>query len=179
MAAEIKRRNSLKLDFDNRDVIQRAQIGDQLEFHRGVYSHWAVYMGNEEVIHLTGISSTCTFNPNHIFTIGGKLFAKAEVKRESVWNVVCDSKVEINNDKDKSCRPLRTDEIVRIAMGMIGDIGYNVLWQNCEHFAALCRYGVSWSKQADNALETIMVGGAIVIVAGMAYNFYKKFIKND
>lgn len=60
--------------------------------------------GNEEVIHLAGISSTCTSNRNHRFTIGGKIFAQAEVKRESVWEVISDSKVEINNDKDKSCR---------------------------------------------------------------------------
>lgn len=29
----------------------------------------------------------------------------------------------------------------------LGEIGYNVLWENCEHFAAYCRYGVAWSKQ--------------------------------
>nr|XP_034300114.1 phospholipase A and acyltransferase 2 isoform X2 [Crassostrea gigas] len=179
MAAKFKRLNSRKLDFDNIDVIQRARIGDQLEFHRGVYSHWAVYVGNEEVIHLAGINSTCTSNRNHRFTIGGKIFAQAEVKRESVWEVIRDSKVEINNDKDKSCRPLRPHEIVRKAMGMIGDIGYNVFRQNCEHFAAFCRYGVAWSKQADKITETIMVGSAIVAVAGLTYEFYKMFIKDD
>lgn len=182
MAAEFRRLNSRKLDFDNINVIQRARIGDQLEFHRGVYSHWAVYVGNEEVIHLAGINSfdsTCTFNPKHTFTIGGKIFIKAKVKRESVWKVIRDSEVEINNDKDKSCRPYRPHEIGRIAMGMIGDIGYNILWQNCEHFAAFCRYGVAWSKQADNALTAIVVGSTIVAVAGLAYEFYKIFIKDD
>lgn len=182
MAAEFRRLNSRKLDFDNINVIQRARIGDQLEFHRGVYSHWAVYVGNEEVIHLAGINSfdsACTFNPKPKFTIGGKIFIKAEVKRESVWKVIRGSKVKINNDKDKSCRPFRPHEIVRKAKGMIGDIGYNVFWQNCEHFAALCRYGVAWSKQADNALTAIVVGGAIITVAGLAYEFYKIFIKDD
>lgn len=176
MAAKFKRLNALKLDFDNSDVIQRARIGDQLEFHRGVYSHWAVYIGNEEVIHLAGVNSTCTSNRNHRFTIGGKIFAPAEVKRESVWEVISDSKVKINNDKDMSCRPYRPHEIVRKAMGMIGETGYNVLWQNSEHFAAFCRYGVAWSKQVT---ETIMVGSAIVAVAGLAYEFYKMFIKDD
>lgn len=59
------------------------------------------------MIHLAGINSfdsTCTFNPKHTFTIGGKIFIKAKVKRESVWKVIRDSEVEINNDKDKSCR---------------------------------------------------------------------------
>jgi hypothetical protein len=29
----------------NKSVIDRAQEGDLLEFPRGVYSHWAVYIG--------------------------------------------------------------------------------------------------------------------------------------
>lgn len=65
------------------------------------------FTGNEEVIHLAGINSldsTCTPIPNHLFTIGGKIFVKAEVKRESVWDVILGSRVDINNDKDKSCR---------------------------------------------------------------------------
>lgn len=33
--------------------------------------------------------------------------------------------------------------------------------------------------QADNVTETIMVGGAIVAAAGLAYEFYKMFIKDD
>lgn len=181
MAAKFKKLNSLTLDFYNRNVIQRARIGDQLQFHRGLYSHWAVYIGNEEVIHLAGtnsLDSTCT--PNHLFTIGGKIFIKAEVKRESVWDVIRGSRVDINNDKDKSCRPLRPHEIVRKAMRMINrHIGYNVLWQNCEHFAAFCRYGVAWSKQADNALGAIVVVGAIITVAGLAHEIYKMFIKDD
>ena len=30
---------------------------------------------------------------------------------------------------------------------MIGEIGYNVLYENCEHFASFCRYGVAKSVQ--------------------------------
>lgn len=33
------------LESYNRAVIKRANKGDLLEFNRGVYSHWAVYIG--------------------------------------------------------------------------------------------------------------------------------------
>lgn len=42
--------------------------------------------------------------PSHAFTICGKSFNKAVVKRENVWRVVLDSKVEINNSKDRKCQ---------------------------------------------------------------------------
>ncbi|XP_065928422.1 phospholipase A and acyltransferase 3-like [Magallana gigas] len=154
----------------NRYLIQEASVGDLLEFPRILYSHWAVYIGNEEVVHLAGIDDdglNGNFNPTHMFTISGKLFKKAVVKRESVWNVVLNSKVAINNKKDISLNPFPPTKIVKMATRMIGEIGYNALWRNCEHFAAFCRYGVAWSKQADAALMLFSIILAIAILAAV------------
>lgn len=63
--------------------------------------------GNEEVVHLTGIEdgiNSNNINPSHVFTICGMQFNKAMVKRERVWDVLRDSKVNINNDKDRKCQ---------------------------------------------------------------------------
>ncbi|XP_034300121.2 phospholipase A and acyltransferase 3 [Magallana gigas] len=159
-----------QFDSHNRSVIRKARKGDQLEFHRGWYSHWAVYIGNEEVIHLAGDENdglNGNINPSHAFTICGKSFNKAVVKRENVWKVVLDSKVEVNNNKDRKCKPRRPHEIVEEAIMKIGDIGYNVLWQNCEHFAAYCRYGVNWSEQANNFLGAVVATGAVVVLGSL------------
>uniref|UniRef100_A0A8W8L4Z0 LRAT domain-containing protein n=1 Tax=Magallana gigas TaxID=29159 RepID=A0A8W8L4Z0_MAGGI len=121
-----------QFDSHNRSVIRRAR--------------------NEEVVHLAGDENdglNGNISPSHAFTISGKSFNKAVVKRENVWQVVLDSRVEINNSKDQKCQPRRPHEIVEEALMKIGDIGYNVLWKSCEHFAAYCRYGVNWSEQAD------------------------------
>lgn len=106
-------------------------------------------------------------NPSHAFTICGKSFNKAVVKRENVWKVVLDSKVEINNSKDRKCQPRSPHEIVEEAIKKIGDIGYNVLWKNCEHFAAYCRYGVNWSEQADKFLGAVVATGAVVLLGAL------------
>lgn len=159
-----------QFDSHNRSVIRRARKGDQLEFHRGWYSHWAVYIGNEEVIHLAGDENdglNGNINPSHAFTICGKSFNKAVVKRENVWKVVLDSKVEINNSKDRKCQPRSPHKIVEEAIMKIGDIGYNVLWKNCEHFAAYCRYGVNWSEQADTFVGAVVVTGAVVVLGAL------------
>lgn len=62
-------------------------------------------IGKEEVVHLVGSKKDGgASQPDSVFTICGETFNKASVKKESVWNVVQDSKVEINNTKDRVCR---------------------------------------------------------------------------
>lgn len=161
------------LESYNRAVIKKAKEGDLLEFKRILYSHWAVYMGNEEVVHLAGVENggqSSSVNPSHSFTISGKIFSKAMVKKDSVWNVAQGSKVKINNDKDKKLKPRNAKEIVTEASSKIGEIGYNMLWKNCEHFTSYCRYGVNWSKQADNAMLAL---GAVV-VGGIVEEYFRK-----
>ncbi|XP_061164499.1 phospholipase A and acyltransferase 2-like [Saccostrea echinata] len=157
-------------ELHNRKVINRARKGDLLEFLRGWYLHWAVYVGNKEVVHLAGIDDdgvNGNSNPSHVLSICGKKFNKAVVKRESFWKVVQDSKAKINNDKDRKCRPRPAHQIAEEAFKKIGEIDYNVFWKNCEHFAAFCRYGVNWSVQANKALVVIMLSGAAVMVGGI------------
>lgn len=70
-----------------------------------------MFTGNEEVVHLAGVDNdglNATVKPNHVFTMCGKTFDKATVKKESVWNVMLDSKVEINNDKDNKLKYAHT-----------------------------------------------------------------------
>ncbi|XP_078323642.1 phospholipase A and acyltransferase 1-like isoform X2 [Crassostrea virginica] len=130
---------------------------------------------NEEVIHLAGDENdgiNGNVKARHMFTICGKTFNKALVKRDNVWDVVLDSKVEINNNKDQKCRPRSVEEIVEEAILKIGEIGYNVLWNNCEHFAAYCRYGVKWSQQADTFLTGVAVTAGVVTVAALLKNLF-------
>lgn len=60
--------------------------------------------GDEEVVHLAGTQNdglNVSSKPSHVSSSCGKSFNKAKVKRESVWDVMLDSKVEINNSKDR------------------------------------------------------------------------------
>ena len=45
--------------------------------------------------------------------------------------------------------------IVKRALSRLGNIGYNMLWSNCEHFASWCRYGMAWSEQVDKFMRVI------------------------
>ncbi|XP_076472373.1 phospholipase A and acyltransferase 3-like [Babylonia areolata] len=156
----------------NETLLSVLEPGDLIEFPRGMYSHWAVYIGNEEVVHLSGDENdgiNAGMEASHFLTISGQRFGKALVKVENFWEVVEGTKAMKNNAKDKKYNPLPKAEIVKNALARIGRVGYNVLFDNCEHFATWCRYGLNKSEQVDTFLTGLSVLGAIGATAGILY----------
>ena len=47
------------------------------------------------------------------------------------------------------------DLIIERALSKIGEGDYNLLYNNCEHFANFCVFGIKESKQVDNIHEKI------------------------
>lgn len=160
----------------NETVLAELEEGDMIQCPRGVYSHWALYIGNEEVVHLAGADNdgiNGQVDSTHLLTICGRSFRKALVKIDKFWSVVEGSLARKNNDKDRKFRPLPKEEIVKNALSRLGTIGYNVLFDNCEHFAAWCRYGKKKSDQVDGFLTGLALGTALVTTAGLLYGLSK------
>ncbi|KAK3583605.1 hypothetical protein CHS0354_039427 [Potamilus streckersoni] len=91
----------------NQNVLNSLEEGDLVEFPRCIYSHWAVYIGNEEVVHLAGdpnARSKVNANLSHVLAICGKESTKAIVKRDNFFDVAADSKEKRNNAKDFKVR---------------------------------------------------------------------------
>ena len=55
-------------------------------------------------------------------------------------------------------------ETARRAESRIGERAYNLLWNNCEHFANWCATGIAWSQQVLVALRKII--GAVLLWLG-------------
>lgn len=72
-------------------------------------------------------------------------------------------------------RPLSPDKIVGNALMKLGEVGYNVVYENCEHFASWCRYGSSWSEQADRLVFWIKsltgIASSLAFLFGVARVF--------
>ena len=124
--------------------------GDLIVFERPLYKHYAVNVGDEEIVHLTapggsGIGThSCSANSQ-----------KAVIKKEKYKDV--------HKEGDKVYKEPLTDnhlprrEIVKRAKSSIGQRGYDLLCYNCEHFARWCCYGVWESTQADTLIVVISV----------------------
>ncbi|XP_046560894.1 phospholipase A and acyltransferase 3-like [Haliotis rubra] len=158
----VKKLSSHELQTHNWTVLDHLEPGDLLEFDRGVYSHWAVYVGNDEVVHLSGVDGAGRRDLKHPCTISGVKSDKGIVRKDDFWTVTEDSKAEINNFKDLKFKPLEPSKIVQRALSKVREVGYNLLYMNCEHFATWC-----WKVGLFAAVASY-VGGAVVAGAGIA-----------
>ncbi|CAC5424350.1 PLA2G16 [Mytilus coruscus] len=166
--------------FHNRLVLDSLEPGDLIAIKEKIfYSHWAVYAGFEQVIHLTGDGTEgIVSNAGHSFSIAGVSFDKCVVKIENFWKVAANGIAKKNNKKDKENMPFRGRDIVRRALSKIGPIKYNLLWGNCEHFASWCRYDKEMSAQVDKAFTVGTVVAGIAVVGGLLNEFFN-FFKDD
>lgn len=153
----------------NATVLSQLRKGDMVEFERRLYSHWGVYIGNQDIVHLTGEGDGISgqFASKHVFTISGKRFNKARAVKDNFWAVAADSIATQNNYLDRTRTPYSPNKIAKRASSMLGEIGYNALWHNCEHFATYCRYGKKMSKQA----LVVLTGLAVAVVLFIWFTF--------
>ncbi|KAK7904581.1 hypothetical protein WMY93_017188 [Mugilogobius chulae] len=154
--------------------------GDLIEIHRGVYQHWAIYVGQNEVVHLI----PPTQMDDDVLGLGNLVqyldSSHAQVKCEKIWDVVGPHSYEVNNLLDHRYQARHPNNIVRDALKMVGRmLPYNVATYNCEHFVTRLRYGKPESRQVNNA---VAVGGAAVAgVAAVALGaaLFASFLKHS
>ncbi|XP_049748244.1 phospholipase A and acyltransferase 4-like isoform X1 [Elephas maximus indicus] len=109
---------------------QDPQPGDLIAISRAAYKHWAIYMGDGNVVHLN------------------KSGIQVVVKQEPLKEVVKEDEYWVSNYLDCKYKPRPVDEIISLAKKTIGKkVKYNLLCCNCEHFATELRYGRRHSNQ--------------------------------
>ena len=156
------------------DKNTRAQNGDVIKVNRGAYDHYGVYAlnNNDEpsVIHYTGATGPADFNGMvretslKEFLNGAKYFTVCSFPEDIN---------ELNNNKLNNSplylvwqevkKSLRKDyhlysgsETVARARSQLGKTGYNLICNNCEHFAVWCRTGVKESSQVNNIIDMLI-----------------------
>uniref|UniRef100_A0A8C3VA97 LRAT domain-containing protein n=1 Tax=Catharus ustulatus TaxID=91951 RepID=A0A8C3VA97_CATUS len=133
-----------------RDVRDDPKPGDLIEIKRGQYAHWALYVGDGYVIHVT---------------IAGKAGVPwqdtegAKVIKERLEEAAGNDNWCVNNKYDHCRTPFPVEEIIRRAESEIGKVmPYHLFNKNCEHFVTKLRYGEGVSEQ---------VSATIPLVAGL------------
>lgn len=127
-------------------VLSELKIGDLIEFKRDLYSHWAVFIGKNKIIHLYGT------NDRLLSLSGFALFKAPQMQRAEViisdfWDIVKNSYAYRNNSMDNEINPLPVQEILIRAYNKVGTQSFDLFSYNCEHFAKHCRYGLPHSGQ--------------------------------
>ncbi|XP_055866694.1 uncharacterized protein LOC106069204 isoform X3 [Biomphalaria glabrata] len=104
----------------------------------------------------------CIIHVNNVNMEDG--MCNAEVVCEPFNDVVGDCYYEKGNKKDSKWTPLDPEEIVKRAYESCKPFKYNVLFNNCEHFARWCRYDVDYSNQG-NFLKTVLQDKLVTTLA--------------
>ncbi|MBD2197896.1 MULTISPECIES: lecithin retinol acyltransferase family protein [Calothrix] len=103
------------------------------------FTHHGIYIGNDEVIH----------------------YWKHKVRKTEINKFTLGKNIHIKNHK----KEYSSSRVVERAKKRLGENKYNLIFNNCEHFATWCKTGKHKSKQ---------VGGAIPKVPKVIYKKAKK-----
>lgn len=172
--------------------IKLLRPGDLIEFKRDGYCHWAVYIGEHAlaenadtddfipvlpcIVHRANPTDNLE-NMNGMFSASKSLrkgvYGIGDVVVEPLRDVWKESGARVNNGMDNDVAPFPAQKILERALCVVhGEdrqsyTPYNVLTNNCEHFASWCRNGWSVSGQVarrtGQVMKLGMVAGAAVL----------------
>lgn len=152
----------------HRNSSPQPKNGDILRVNRGLYSHYGVYAEPGHVIHYTGATGPDDFNgivretTLDEFLNGSPSFSVCTFPEHPQFLPA----VKPTNTLSRILQAVRVlrlmdyhlysgDETVQRARSRLGEGGYNLALNNCEHFAVWCKTGVKDSSQVNSILEII------------------------
>ncbi len=136
-----------------------ASVGDIIYVKRRGYRHFGIYVGNERVIHYykekhpllsdgviteTSLSKFMS-DSDTVYVLNG--LGPAADKKVFDWIIQ-----KLTNGKVHAFSP---EETVARARSKLGEHGYSLLFNNCEHFSFWCKTGISKSSQTDDILSCL------------------------
>lgn len=122
-------------------------FGDQIRVNRGLYSHHGIYASDDCVIHFAAKNASNELDPKAARIITTSL-------TEFLRGGVCEVRAYTKEELSKKRKP---QEIVKYALSQLGQGGYNLVSNNCEHFSNECAFGEKISNQVNSILK--MLGG--------------------
>ncbi len=119
----------------------------------GMFDHFAVYLGRHPE------NNKPLFAAN--YTNGVQLVKHHEL--DQFLQVLEPNRIERFNGNQTERR-----SAIKRAVSKIGEKGYNLIWNNCQHYASFVQYGQKYSPQVDAVGKSLMVGGAATALIGLA-----------
>ena len=140
---------------------------------KGIYEHYAIYIGDGKVIHYCGqgndFGGTVSVHEADISE-----FIKDSKRMFVVWfdkgipykiqastSFVFNGSIDWYNERFRENRrnTFSANETIERAKSRIGETKYNLIFNNCEHFAMWCKTGVAESSQVRNILRAAVAAG--------------------
>ena len=115
------------------------RLGDMIRVRLGDLYHYGIFVSEDEVIQF-GLAPGVRVIPD----------TEVEVCTSDIDAFLAGGFLEVGvPDKQESKKRISPKRTVDVARSHLGERGYNILFNNCEHFAYLCAYGVKYSAQSE------------------------------
>lgn len=127
---------------------KKPSYGDQIRVNRGMYTHHGIFISEDSIIHFAPPGNTDVLDPSKARVIDTPLneFLKGGVLEVRVYT-------------DEELKRKRSPKaIVAEALAHLGEGGYSIISNNCEHFSNLCAFGKKESNQVE-AVFSLLFGG--------------------
>ncbi len=119
----------------------RCQKGDMIRVRIGSVYHYGIFVSEAEVIAFGPAPTAENFG-------GGTDF---RVIATDIEDFACGAIVEVAKPETREeKRRFSPSKTVKLAKEKLGEGGYDIIRNNCEHFVNLCVYGVARSSQTDD-----------------------------
>lgn len=117
----------------------KPEFGNQIRVNRGLYYHHAIYASDDCVIQ---------FGTNEGVEIS---MENAVVMVTTLSKFLNGGVLECRTYSEEEKKLLRSpSEIVNYALSCLGNKGYDLINNNCEHFSNECAFGKKYSEQVSN-----------------------------
>ncbi|KAM7085001.1 uncharacterized protein WM277_026508 isoform 2-T3 [Molossus nigricans] len=149
----------LRYGWFHRELSREVPIpGDLIAISRGRFKHWAIYVGDGCVVHVTA--------PDGYHVSGSaNSCEQTTVKCEPLNEVAGNDRYCVSNFLDHKYRPRPVPDIVRLAKMTVGETWkYNLVSSNCEHFVTKLRNGLPCSAQSKLGVRAILAASVSVPV---------------
>ena len=125
-------------------VLKDPSYSDMIRFKMGNFYHYGIFVSEDEVIQF-GLAPIARPNIKA---------CDVEVCVSDIDTFLCGGFLEVGVPEKKELKKLRSpDQIVSAARARLGEKNYNVIHNNCEHFAYECTFGEKYCSQTDTVRE--------------------------
>ncbi len=126
-------------------TVREIKPGDIIRVYTGRYYHFGIYIGDDMVIHFAGPDP-------HTLTDA----SKAKIRRDSLEHFAMGKNLEVRDYSiEEKIKKRSPKKVIEEASSQIGNAGYDIIYNNCEHFVNKCVFGIAYSTQIDEMRDSL------------------------
>lgn len=125
---------------------RKPNYSDQIRVNRGLYYHYGIYE-SDEVVYQFASPKGAEISPE-----------TATINTISLEEFLKGGELEVRDYTEEELKERKKpEEIIEYAKNHLGEMGYDLINNNCEHFANRATFGKSESSQVNNIFS--LLGG--------------------